>query len=124
MGRQVPLKIGDQTFTLDLLFYHLQLRCFVVIELKAVPFEPEFVGKINLYLSAVDDLMRHADDKRPIGLLLCRDKNKVVVEYALRDMRKPIGVAAWKTRIVESLPEDLKGSLPTVEQIEAELEEA
>lgn len=123
VGRQVPLKIGDQTFSIDLLFYHLHLRCFIVIELKAVAFEPEFVGKINLYLSAVDDLMRHESDKPTIGLLLCRDKNKVVVEYALRDMRKPIGVAAWETRIVDSLPEDLEGSLPTVAQIEAELED-
>ena len=123
VGRQVSLEIGDQTFTLDLLFYHLKLRCFVVIELKAVPFEAEFVGKINLYLSAVDDLMRHPDDKPTIGLLLCREKNRVVVEYALRDVNKPIGVAEWETQIVESLPDDLKGSLPTVEELEAELQD-
>jgi hypothetical protein len=75
------------------LFYHLKLRCHVVIELKAVPFEPGFVGKMNMYLSAVDDLLRHPDDKPTIGLLLCRSKDKIVVEYALRDLRKPIGVA-------------------------------
>lgn len=121
VGRQVPLEVGDQDFALDLLFYHLKLRCYVVIELKAVPFAPAFVGQLNLYLSAVDDLLRHPDDKPTIGLLLCREKNRLVVEYALRDLNKPIGVAEWETRIVEKLPDDLKGSLPTVEEIEAEL---
>lgn len=121
VGRQVPLQVGEQTFVVDLLFYHLQLRCFVVLELKAVPFEPEFVGKINLYLSAVDDLMRHPDDKPTIGLLLCREKNRLVVEYALRDVNKPIGVADWETKIVESLPDELRGSLPTLADFEAEL---
>ena len=121
VGRQVPLEVGDQDFVLDLLFYHLKLRCYVVIELKAVPFAPAFVGQLNLYLSAVDDLLRHPDDKPTIGLLLCRDKNRLIVEYALRDLNKPIGVAEWETRLVEQLPDDLKGSLPTVEEIEAEL---
>ena len=121
VGRQVPLEVGDQDFVLDLLFYHLKLRCYVVIELKAVPFAPAFVGQLNLYLSAVDDLLRHPDDKPTIGLLLCREKNRLVVEYALRDLNKPIGVAQWETRLVEELPDDLKGSLPTVEEIEAEL---
>ncbi len=86
-----------------------------------MPFEPGFVGQMDVYLSAVDDLLRHPDDKPTIGLLLCRSKNKIVVEYALRDLRKPIGVAGWETKIVEKLPENLKGSLPTVEEIEAEL---
>jgi predicted nuclease of restriction endonuclease-like (RecB) superfamily len=122
VGRQVPIEVGDQDFFIDLLFYHLKLRCYVVIELKAVPFSPQFVGQTNLYLSAVDDLLRHPDDKPTIGLLLCRSKNKVVVEYALRDVAKPIGVAGWKTKLVETLPEELRGSLPTVEEIEAELE--
>ncbi len=121
VGRQVPLEVGDQDFVLDLLFYHLKLRCYVVIELKAVPFAPTFVGQLNLYLSAVDDLLRHPDDKPTIGLLLCRDKNRLIVEYALRDLNKPIGVAEWETRLVEQLPDNLKGSLPTVEEIEAEL---
>ena len=121
VGRQVRLEIGDRDFVIDLLFYHLKLRAFVVIELKAGPFEPEFAGKLGFYLSAVDDLMKHADDKPTIGLLLCREKNRVVVEYALRDVAKPIGVAEWETKIVESLPGNLKGSLPTVEEIEAEL---
>lgn len=121
VGRQVLLEVGDQDFFVDLLFYHLKLRCFVVIELKAVPFTPAFVGQLNLYLSAADDLLRHPDDRPTIGLLLCRSKNKIVVEYALRSLAKPIGVAEWETQLVEKLPEELKGSLPTVEEIEAEL---
>ena len=121
VGRQVPLEVGDQDFQIDLLFYHLKLRCYIVIELKAVPFDPAFVGQLNLYLSATDDLLRHEGDQPTIGLLLCRSKNKVVVEYALRDMKKPIGVAGWETTLVEKLPEALQGSLPTVEEIEAEL---
>ena len=121
VGRQVHLEVGDQDFYLDLLFYHLRLRCYVVIDLKAVPFQPEFAGKMNFYLSAVDDLLRHPDDRPSIGLLLCKEKNRLIVEYALRDLNKPIGVAAWETRLVESLPEEWKGSLPTVEELEAEL---
>jgi predicted nuclease of restriction endonuclease-like (RecB) superfamily len=123
VGRQVLLEVGDQDFFVDLLFYHLKLRCFVVVELKAVPFEPGFVGQLNLYLSAADDLLRHPDDKPTIGLLLCRSKNKLVVEYALRSLTKPIGVAEWETKLVEELPDDLRGNLPTVEEIEAELSE-
>jgi hypothetical protein len=91
-----------------------------VVELKAVPFEPAFIGQMNLYLSAADDLLRQPDDKPTIGLLLCRGKNKLVVEYALRDLKKPLGVADWETRLVEKLPKELEGVLPTVEQIEAE----
>ncbi len=121
VGRQVPLEVGDQDFVIDLLFYHLKLRCYVVVELKAVPFEPGFVGQLNLYLSSADDLLRHSDDRPTIGLLLCREKNRIVVEYALRDVNKPIGVAGWKTRIVEKLPKALAGELPTVQEIEAEL---
>jgi len=121
VGRQVHLEVGDSDFYLDLLFYHLKLRCYVVVELKAVPFDPGFVGTLNLYLSAVDDLLRHPDDKPAIGLLLCKNKNRLVVEYALRGFQKPIGVAGWETKLVESLPSELKGCLPTVEEIEAEL---
>jgi predicted nuclease of restriction endonuclease-like (RecB) superfamily len=121
VGRQVPLRVGDEDFYLDLLFYHLKLRCFVVIELKAVPFEPAFVGQINLYLSAVDDQLRHATDGPSIGLLLCRAKHQVLVEYALRDLAKPIGVAGWETTLAKVLPEGLAGSLPSVEELEAEL---
>ena len=121
VGRQVLLEVGDQDFYIDLLFYHLKLRCFVVVELKAVPFDPAFVGQLNLYLSAVDDLMRHPDDKPAIGLLLCKGKNRIVAEYALRGFSKPIGVADWETQLTETLPDDLKGSLPSIEEIEAEL---
>jgi predicted nuclease of restriction endonuclease-like (RecB) superfamily len=121
VGRQVPLEVGDQDFVLDLLFYHLKLRCYVVVELKAVPFDPAFVGQLNLYLSAADDLLRHPDDRPTIGLLLCREKNRLVVEYALRDLKKPIGVAGWETKLVAKLPKALAGSLPTIEEIEAEL---
>jgi len=121
VGRQVHLEVGDDDFYVDLLFYHLKLRCYVVIDLKAVPFDPSFVGKMNFYLSAADDLLRHPDDKPTIGLLLCRSKKRIVVEYALRDLKKPVGVAHWETRIVKALPRELEGSLPTVEQLEAEL---
>jgi len=121
VGRQVHLEVGGDDFYIDLLFYHLRLRCFVIIDLKAIPFRPEFAGKMNFYLSAVDAQMRHTDDRPSIGLLLCRSKNQLIVEYALRDLRKPIGVAGWETQLVKSLPEDLKGTLPTVEEIEAEL---
>jgi predicted nuclease of restriction endonuclease-like (RecB) superfamily len=121
VGRQVLLEVGDRDYSVDLLFYHLKLRRFVVIELKAGPFDPAYVGQMNLYLSAVDDLLRHPDDKPTIGLLLCKGKDRLVVEYALRDVQKPIGVAEWETRLVETLPEELQGSLPTVEQLEAEL---
>ena len=120
VGRQVLLEVGDSDFRVDLLFYHLKLRRYVVVELKAVPFNPAFVGQMNLYLSAVDDLMRHPDDAPTIGLLLCKGKDRMVVEYALRDLVKPLGVADWEPRLVDVLPDDLKGSLPTIEEIEAE----
>lgn len=123
VGRQVHLEFSSRDYYIDLLFYHLKLRCYVVVELKAVPFDPAFVGQMNVYLSAVDDLLRHGDDQPSIGLLLCRSRDRVVVEYALRDLNKPIGVAGWQTKLVEKLPKELKGSLPTVEEIEAELAE-
>ena len=112
VGRQVHLEVDDQDFYVDLLFYHYVLRRFIVIELKAVPFDPAFVGKLNLYMSAVDDMLRQPDDKPTIGLLLCQSKQKVVVEYALRDLKKPIGVAEWQTKLVKSLPKDFQGILP------------
>jgi predicted nuclease of restriction endonuclease-like (RecB) superfamily len=122
VGRQVVLEVGGEDFRLDLLFYHLRLRCFVVVDLKMKPFEPEFAGKMNFYLSAVDDQMRHEHDAPSIGLLLCKDaKNRLKVEYALRDVKKPIGVAEWQTRLVESLPKELRGSLPSIADIEREL---
>jgi predicted nuclease of restriction endonuclease-like (RecB) superfamily len=121
VGRQVHLEVGDHDFYVDLLFYHLKLRRYVVLELKAVPFDPSFVGQLNMYLSAVDDLLRHPDDKPTIGLLLCRSKHALMVEYALRDLNKPIGVAGWETALTERLPAELKGTLPTIEELEAEL---
>ncbi len=121
VGRQVHLEFADADYYSDLLFYHLKLRCYVVVELKAVPFDPGFVGTLNMYPSAVDDLLRHPDDKPTIGLLLCRSRNKVVAEYALRAFKKPMGVADWETRLVKRLPKELQGSLPTVAEIEAEL---
>ncbi len=121
VGRQVHLEVEGNDYYVDLLFYHLKLRCYVVVELKAGPFEAAFTGQLNLYLSAADDLLRHPDDKPTIGLLLCRSKNRVIVEYALRGLSKPIGVADWETALVDVLPDELKGTLPTVEEIEAEL---
>ncbi len=121
VGRQVPLEVGSSEFRVDLLFYHFKLHCFVVVELKAVPFEPGFVGQLNLYLSAVDDLLKQPGDGPTIGLLLCRGKDSFVAEYALRDFKKPMGVANWETKLVSKLPKELRGSLPTIEQLEAEL---
>jgi len=121
VGQQVHLEVGGEDFYIDLLFYHLRLRCFVVIDLKARPFKPEYAGKMNFYLSAVDDLLRHPDDKPSIGLILCKTRNKIVAEYALRDLAKPVGVAHYVTRLVEKLPARLKGVLPAPRDIEAEL---
>ena len=121
VGRQVRLEVGDEDYSLDLLFYHLKLRRYVVIELKARAFTPGDVGQLNLYLSAVDDLLRHPDDQPTIGLLLCRKKNRLVAEYALRGLDQSIAVAAWQTQLTESLPEALRSSLPTIDEIEAEL---
>jgi len=123
VGRQYPLEVSGEEFFLDLLFYHLRLRCFVVVDLKMEAFKPEFAGKMNFYLSAVDDRLRHNDDQPSIGLLLCKERDRLIVEYALRDVKKPIGIAEWRTRLVESLPKKLQSSLPTVKQIEAELAE-
>jgi hypothetical protein len=121
IGRQVHLHVGDEDYYIDLLFYHVKLRCYCVIELKNTKFKPEYAGKLNFYLSAVDDLLRHAEDKPTIGLLLCKTKDNFTVEYALRDINKPIGVAGYETKLVERLPKDLKSSLPSVEEIEAGL---
>ncbi len=116
------LEVGDTDFFIDLLFYHLKLRCYVVVELKNNSFKPEYAGKLNFYLSAVDDLLRHPEDRPTIGMLLCKTKDNFIVEYALRDIQKPIGVAGYETKLMEKLPKELKGSLPTIEEIEAELE--
>ncbi|MEH1825421.1 MAG: PDDEXK nuclease domain-containing protein [Nostoc sp.] len=101
-------------------FYHLRLRCYIVIDLKIEEFKPEYSGKMNFYVSAVDDLLRHSDDQPTIGIILCKSKNKVIAEYSLRDMHKPIGVSLYQLK--NTLPEALQGNLPTIEQLEAELE--
>ncbi|TVS86604.1 DUF1016 domain-containing protein [Wolbachia pipientis] len=119
VGRQFHLDVGDDDFYIDLLFYHLKLRCFVVIELKDKKFKPEYAGKMNFYLSAVDDLLKHENDQPSIGLILCKSKNDVLAKYTLKDMTKPIGLAEY--RITENLPEKIKTALPTIEELEAEL---
>lgn len=120
VGSQYHLEIGGDDFYLDLLFYHLRLRCFVVVDLKLGKFQPEYAGKMNFYLSAVDDLLRHPADQPSIGLILCRTKNGVVAEYALRDMRKPVGVATY--RLGKALPDALQAALPSVEYLQTELQ--
>ena len=119
VGSQYHLEVGGEDFYIDLLFYHLKLRCFVVIDLKMREFRPEDAGKMNFYLSAVDDLLRHPEDRPSIGLILCKTKNRLVVEYSLRDMNKPIGTASYQ--LTRTLPADLQESLPSVEELEAEL---
>lgn len=119
VGRQVRLEVGDEDFYLDLLFYHLRLRCFVVVELKRGSFLPEYAGKMNFYLGVVDDQMRHPGDNPSIGLVLCQERNRIVAEYALRGMAKPIGVSEYQ--LTRALPRELQSALPTIEQIEQEL---
>jgi len=119
IGSQYHLEVNGEDFYIDLLFYHLRLRCFVVIDLKIGEFQPEYAGKMNFYLSAVDDMLRYKDDQPSIGIILCKGKNRVIVEYALRDTRKPIGVSGYK--ITETLPKNLKGSLPSIEELEKSL---
>ncbi len=119
MGRQVPIQVGERDFYLDLLFYHTRLHCYVVIELKTGEFEPEHAGKLNFYLKAVDESMKNKKDEPTIGILLCKHKDKLVAEYALSDVHKPIGVSEYQ--LTQSLPDNLKSSLPSVEEIEAEV---
>jgi predicted nuclease of restriction endonuclease-like (RecB) superfamily len=118
---QYSIEVDGEDFFIDLLFYHLKLRCFVVIDLKMDQFRPEYAGKMNFYLSAVDDLLKHSSDQPSLGIILCKTKKKMVVEYALRDTSKPLGVAEY--RITAALPERLKGNLPSIEDLEAELSE-
>jgi len=120
VGSQYRIEVDGDDYYIDLLFYHLKLRCFVVIDLKVKEFQPEFSGKMSFYISAVDDLLRHRDDNPTIGIILCKGKKKTAAEYALRDVNKPIGVSTYQLR--NSLPESLRGSLPTPEQLEMELE--
>ncbi|MDP3639720.1 MAG: PDDEXK nuclease domain-containing protein [Nanoarchaeota archaeon] len=119
VGSQYPLEISGKDYYIDLLFYHLKLRCFVVIELKAGEFKPEYAGKLNFYLSAVDKTLKQEEDKPSMGIILCKSKDKVIAEYALKDMSKPMGVSEYK--IVRAIPEKLKTSLPTIAELEKEL---
>jgi predicted nuclease of restriction endonuclease-like (RecB) superfamily len=121
IGRQYHLEVAGNDYYIDLLFYHVTLKCYVVVELKNRKFIPEYAGKLNFYLSAVDTLLKRSDDQPTIGLLLCRDKNNIEVEFALRDMNKPMGVSEYT--LVETLPDNLKGVLPTVEEIESDLQQ-
>jgi len=118
LGRQYPLVVNGRDYFLDLLFYHTRLKCYVVIELKAGEFKPEYVGKLNFYLSAVDDQLRSEGDQPTIGLILCKDKDKLDVEYALRDINKPMGVSSF---ITKDIPLSVQSQLPTVQEIESEL---
>lgn len=119
VAQQYRFAIAENDYAIDLLFYHIRLKCYVVIELKNTKFIPEYAGKINFYLSAIDSLLKAEDDKPTIGLLLCRDKNNIEAEFALRDLNKPIGISEFQ--LTEILPEELKSSLPTIEEIENEL---
>ncbi len=120
VGRQYRLEVSDKEFFLDLLFYHLTLRCFIVVELKRGDFKPEYAGKMNFYCSVVDDRLRQEHDRPTIGLILCQTKDRILAEYTLRDINKPIGVADYE--IARALPAELASSLPSIEEIEAELQ--
>ena len=121
MGSQYHLEVGGQDYYVDLLFYHHRLRCLVAIDLKMDDFKPEYAGKMNFYLSALDDTVRHDEDRPSIGIVLCRGKNRTVAEYALRDMHKPIGVSEW--RLTHALPGELQGDLPSAGELEKLIEQ-
>jgi predicted nuclease of restriction endonuclease-like (RecB) superfamily len=120
LGRQYKIEIGETDHFLDMLFYHVDLRCYVVIELKAGKFQPEYAGKLNYYLSAVDSQLRKEGDNSTIGIILCKKKDKIDVEYALRDINKPIGISEYK--LTDAIPDDFKPKLPSVEEMEKKLE--
>jgi predicted nuclease of restriction endonuclease-like (RecB) superfamily len=122
VGRQVHMEVGDDDFYIDLLFYHLKLRCYVVVELKAGKFMPGHVSQLTMYMNIVDDVLCHPDDNPSIGLLLVKEKNHTVAKYALAGNTKPIGVAEWEQQITESLPEELRPNLPAIEEIEREFD--
>ena len=122
VGSQYRLEVGGEEFRIDLLFYHLRLPAYVAIDLKVEDFKPEFGGKMNFYLSAIDDLLRHPHDQPSIGIILCKSKNKIVAEYALRDLGKPIGIAEY--RVTSQLPRRFQDQLPSIEELEVELGKA
>jgi predicted nuclease of restriction endonuclease-like (RecB) superfamily len=119
VGRQYPLRVSKSEYYIDLLFYHFKLRRFVVIELKKGGFKPEYAGKLNFYCNVVDDVLRHPDDQPTVGLILCQDKNKFVAEYAFKGIDTPMGVSEYQ--LLKTLPKEFQSSLPTIEEIEAEL---
>jgi len=122
VGSQFRIEVDDKEYFIDLLLYHRRLKCLVAVELKVGEFEPEFVGKMQFYLTALDEIVREKDENPSIGIILCKEKRRTIVEYALRDARKPIGVATY--RILKKLPKELEGQLPSPEQITALLEKA
>lgn len=121
VSRQYRIELEGEEFLIDLLFYHFKLKRFVVVELKSGPFKPEYAGKMSFYLAALDAQLKQPGDEPSIGMILCKTKKKLMVEYTLQDIRRPIGVASYTTKLLETLPKDLKSSLPTIEQIEAKL---
>lgn len=120
LGREYRIEVGGDEFFMDLLFYHVRLHCYVVVELKTAKFKPEYAGKLNFYISAVDGQLKTEQDAPTIGMLICKSKNNTVVEYALQDVNKPIGVSEYT--ITRNLPDEFKSSLPSIEEIEAELD--
>ena len=121
VGRQYKLIVGGDEFKIDLLFYHIKLKCYVVVELKATSFKPEHAGKLSFYTSAIDGELKNSDDNPTIGILICKSKNNTVVEYALKDINKPLGISEYQ--LTEILPKEYKSSLPSIEEIEAKLDE-
>ena len=119
VGRQYHFEAGNEDFYIDLLFYHLKMRCFVVVDLKRGDFKPEYAGKMNFYCSVIDDILKHKSDEPTIGLILCENKKKIIAEYTLRNSTKPIGISEYE--LTRALPENLKSSLPSIEDIENEL---
>ena len=122
VSRQHHLNVNGDDYYLDLLFYHYKLRCFIVVELKTGKFDPRDAGQLNFYLSAVDNQLKSEQDSPTIGLLLCKTKNNLVAEYSLQDINKPIGIANYETHLLKNLPKELRSSLPSIEEIEAELD--
>ncbi len=119
VGKQFKIEVSETDYFIDLLFYHLELRCYVVIELKAGKFKPEYAGKLNFYLSAVDSQIKKESDSSSIGIILCKKKDKIEAEYALRDIKKPMGISEYI--LTQSIPENIKTQLPTIEELENEL---
>jgi YhcG PDDEXK nuclease domain len=121
VGSNYHIEVGDEDYYIDLLFYHIRLHCYIVIELKSGKFRPEYAGKLNFYMTAIDRQLKAPEDNKTIGIILCKTKSKATVEYALSDIQKPMGVATYQT--TEALPENLKDNLPDIKDLAARLEE-